>query len=38
MNSDNVTRFGRANRQLEELVVDKLDENKIRVTKADKEV
>ena len=38
MNSDNVTLFGRANRQLEELVVDKLDENKIRVTTADKEV
>ena len=38
MNSDNGTHFGGANRQLEELVVDKLDENKIRVTTADKEV
>ena len=33
-----MTHFGRANLQLEELVVDKLDENKIRVTTADKEV
>ena len=36
MNSDNGTNFMGANRELEELVVEKLDENKIRVTTADK--
>ena len=38
MNSDNRTNFLGANRELEELVVEKLDENKIRVTTADKGV
>ena len=38
MNSDNGTHFGGANRQLVKLVADKLDENKIRATTADKEV
>ena len=38
MNSDNGTHFKGANRQLVKLVADKLDENKIRATTADKEV
>lgn len=38
MHSDNGTSFVGANRELEELVVEKLDEDKIRVTTADKGV
>ena len=38
MNSDNGTNLVGANRELEELVVEKLDENLIRVTTADKRV
>ena len=38
MHSDNGTSFMGANRELEELVVEKLDEDKIRVTTADKGV
>ncbi len=38
MNSDNGTNFVGANRELEEPVLEKLDENKIRVTTADKGV
>ena len=38
MNSDNGTDFVAANRELNELIVEKLDEDKIRVTTTDKGV
>ena len=38
MNSDNETNFVGEKRELEELVVEKLDEDKISVTTADKGV